>query len=92
MKYIAYIATGEIMECDNFRTIFESARYRVRDDAQVAIICYKDTGKPIAYMLDMFGLYSTFKPAQLHPSMRKLCEAAFINNDYGYYLGAIKAD
>ena len=81
MKYIAYIASGEIMECDNFKTIFETA-----------IICSNSTGKPVLYMLDMFGLFSAFRPAQLHPNVRGLCEAAFKINGYGCYLNAIKAD
>jgi hypothetical protein len=92
MKYIAYIASGEILECDNFKTIFQAARFRVRDDGQVAIICTKSTTKPVAYMLDMFGLFSAFRPEQLHPNMRKLCEAAFNINGYESYVKAIKAE
>lgn len=92
MKYIAYIASGEIMECDNFKTIFENTRFRVRDDGQAAIICSNSTGKPVLYMLDMFGLFSAFRPAQLHPNVHGLCEAAFKNNGYECYINAIKAD
>jgi len=92
MKYIAYIASGEILECDNFKTIFKAARFHVRDNGQAAIICTKSTGKPVIYMLDMFGLFAAFRPAQLHPNVRRLCEAAFSIYGYECNLNAIKAD
>lgn len=90
MKYIAYIASGEVLECDNFKTIFHAARFRVRDNGQAAIICTKSDAKPIAYMLDMFGLFSAFKSEQVHPNICKLCEAAFNINGYESYIKVIK--
>jgi len=84
-KYVSYMASGEIMECNNFKTIYKSTRFYVRDDAQAAIICDNETKKPIAYMLYSFKLFKVFRYAEIHPNMKNFIETIFNKDAYGAY-------
>lgn len=86
MNYTAYLPTGEILECDNFKTIFRSARYRVREDAQAAIIFNNHTGKIAAYLLDVFGLYQCLRPFEVHPHLLGFIKQIYITQDEGWML------
>ena len=81
-KYAAYLSTGEIIECSNFKTIFRSARFRVRDESAAVIFYNKETKQPIAVMAHIFGATFIWKTEMLHHNIRGLLYEMF-NNEYG---------
>lgn len=84
MKYTAYLASEEILECDNFKTIFKAARYRVRDNGYAAIIKRNSDNKTVAVQVYMFNKFFTFK--EINSNQRGLIKAVFDQNDAGYML------
>lgn len=84
MNYTAYCASSEIIEADDFYTIFRAARLRVRDDAMVAIIKRNTDNKVIAFLVDCFGQYKVFRPAETHPNMLGFLKAHFVQQDNGW--------
>ena len=83
-NYTAYCASSEIIEADDFRTIFNAARLRVRDDAMVAIIKRNTDHQVIAFLVDCFGLYKVLRPAETHPNMLGFLKAHFVQQDNGW--------
>ena len=86
MNYTAYLASSEIIEADDFKTIFRAAQRRVRDDAMTAIIIRNNDHKVIAFMLDAFGLYKVFTPNSINPHMLTFIKAHFIMEDNKWML------
>jgi len=84
-KYTAYMASGEIMECDDFRTIYDAAKRRARDDAMAGTICRNTDNKVIAYMLHIFGLYKMMRPDEIHPNLFGLVKQTYMLNEDGAY-------
>lgn len=84
-KYAAYLSTGEIIECSNFKTIFQSARFRVRDDSAAVIFCNKETKQPIAAMAHIFGTTFIWKTDMLHHNICGLLYEMFNNDEYSKY-------
>lgn len=85
-NYTAYCASSEIIEADDFRTIFHAAQLRVRDDAMAAIILRNSDNKVIAYMLHAFGLYKVFTPDNIHHDMLTFIKAHFVMEDNEWML------
>ena len=84
MNYTAYLASSEIIEADDFQTIFRAAQRRVRDDAMVAIILRNSDYKVIALLVHCFGLYKVLRPAETHPNMLGFLKAHFVQQDNGW--------
>ena len=80
-KFTGYCASSEIIEADDFRTLFNATRARVRDYAMAAIIVRNCDNKVIAFMLDAFGLYKVFTPDNIHPHMLTFIKAHFVMED-----------
>lgn len=80
-NYTAYCASSEIIEADDFQTIFRAAQRHVRDYAMAAIIVRNSDNKVIAFMLDAFGLYKIFRPSDIHPHMLTFIKAHFVQED-----------
>ncbi len=80
-NYTAYLASSEIIEADDFKTIFRAAQRRVRDDAMTAVIIRNNDHKVIAFMLDAFGLYKVFTPNDIHPHILTFIKAHFVMED-----------
>lgn len=89
MRYTAYCASSEIIEADDFQTIFHAARLRVRDDAMVAVIKRNTDNKIIAFLVDCFGQYKVFRLAEIHPNMLGFLKAHFVQQDNGWMWQAV---
>lgn len=85
-NYSAYCASSEIIEADDFRTIFRAAQRHVRDYAMAAIIVRNSDNKVIAYMLHAFGLYKVFTPDNIHSDMLTFIKAHFVMEDNEWML------
>ena len=83
-KFTSYCASSEIIEADDFKTIFLATQRRVRDDAMVAIIKRNSDNQVIAFLVDCFGQYKTLRPAETHPNMLGFIKAHFIQQDNGW--------
>lgn len=62
-KFTSYLNNGEIHEAPSLKTVYESARYLIRDDVDgstAAIICGM-SGKPFVYMLRKFGVFHIYR-------------------------------
>lgn len=86
-KYIAYLSTGEILECSVFKTIFMSARFRVRidDKPTAAFICNNETKKPIAIICHMFNKTFIWRADQFHQNIIKMVYELYMMDEYGRY-------
>ena len=84
MNYTAYLASSEIIEADDFQTIFRATQRRVRDDAMVAIILRNNDHKVIALLAHYFGQYKVLRPAETHPNMLGFLKAHFVQQDNGW--------
>ena len=85
-KYAAYLASGEILECSEFKTIFTSARLRVREYAIAAIICNQETKKPVAAIAQLFGKTFIWKDNMLHQNIIELLYDIFhMTDEYGKF-------
>ena len=85
-NYTAYCASSEIIEADDFKTIFRAAQRYVRDYAMAAIIVRNSDNKIIAFILDAFGLYKVFTPNNIHPDMLTFIKAHFVIEDNEWML------
>ena len=77
-RYRAYISTSEIIECDDFHTLYKAARYIIRGEAQAAIIMDVTTHKVVALMVNCFKQYKVMRLGEIHPNMRGFIEQIFI--------------
>lgn len=84
MNYTAYCASSEIIEADDFQTIFRAARLRVRDDAMVAVIRRNTDNKVIALLAHYFGQYKVFRPVETHPNMLGFLKELFVQQENGW--------
>jgi len=83
-RYKAYISTSEIIECDDFHTIYKAARHFIRGEAQAAIILDATTHKVVALMVDCFAKYFVFRPDGIHANMRGFIKQIFIQQENGW--------
>jgi len=83
-KFTSYCASSEIIEADDFKTLFNATQRCVRDYAMAAIIVRNSDNKVIAFMLDCFGQYKVFRPNEIHPNLRNFIKAHFVmeNNEW----------
>lgn len=85
-KYAAYLASGEILECPVFKTVFTAARFRVRNYATAAIICNQETKKPVAAIAQLFGKTFIWKGDMLHQNIINLLYEIYHQADeYGKF-------
>lgn len=84
-NYTAYLASGEILECDNFKTIYRSARLNIRmsDDCKAAIIKRKNGS--VVTALRMMGKHvETYVGADIAAHLIEL-KLAYSWDNYGRF-------
>ena len=84
-NYTAYLASGEIIECDDFKTLFRAARFNIRisSDCKAVIINRKD-GSTVAALRYMGGPIAIYRAGEIEDHKIEL-KLAYSWDDYGRF-------
>lgn len=86
MKYTAYLSTGEILECENFKTIYRAALRILRyDGTGAAIIRRKTDNKLIAVLWRGFHKDFIFTDKNKIEFMKSLLLTTYLVDKWGQY-------
>lgn len=86
MKYIAYLSSGEILESDNFKTVYRAALSIVRDDEARAVIFHRKADKQlIATIWRGFHKDFVFTDKTKIENTKALLREAYMADKWGKY-------